>query len=105
MRLVILSSRAERDLAAASLLYEHERTGLGAEFLTVIDATFALLARSPGVFRERRGMVRMALTPRFPFLVCYIWNEAEDFVAVLRVLHTKRDIAGELSSKPKKTKS
>lgn len=46
----------------------------------------------------------MALTPRFPFLVCYIWNEAEDFVAVLRVLHTKRDIAGELSSKPKKTK-
>lgn len=64
MSTVILSSRAETDLAAASLWYEHERTGLGSEFLTVIDATFAQLARSPAGFRERRGEIRMALTPR-----------------------------------------
>jgi plasmid stabilization system protein ParE len=92
MREVILSSRAEADLAAASLWYERERAGLGMDLIAVIDATLAAIGRAPGIFRRRHGEVRVALTPRFPFLIAFVWNEAGDFISVRRILHCKRDL-------------
>jgi plasmid stabilization system protein ParE len=92
MRPVRVGKRAQADLLAASQWYEHERIGLGVEYLAVIDATLANIARAPGAFRPRYGEMRMVITPRFPFLICFVWNEKEDFISVRRILHAKRDM-------------
>jgi hypothetical protein len=62
------------------------------DLIAVIDATLSAIGRTPGVFRCRHGEVRVALTPRFPFLVAFVWNETDDFISVRRILHCKRDL-------------
>jgi plasmid stabilization system protein ParE len=46
-RTVRLREEAERDLAAAVLWYEHQREGLGRDFLDEALAAFQLLAEHP----------------------------------------------------------
>ncbi|MFA6286317.1 MAG: type II toxin-antitoxin system RelE/ParE family toxin [Opitutaceae bacterium] len=91
MTRVIVTLRAQEDILTACQWYESERTGLGLEYVAIIDAVLALVARNPAAFRQRHDEMRMAITPRFPYLICFVWNEAGDVVSVRRVLHAKRD--------------
>ncbi len=81
-----ISSRAEADIVEAFEWYEQRGAGLGAMFIRCVDAAIALVQHSPLIFRKRVGEYRMAMTPRFPYAVYFIHDEAGDSVSVRRVL-------------------
>lgn len=82
-----ISPRAEADAAAAFAWYEQSRPTLGVDFMRCVDAAILLVQRSPQLFRKRHGEMRLAMTPRFPFAVYFVWDEAKDFVSIRRILH------------------
>jgi plasmid stabilization system protein ParE len=88
MKLEILPA-AEDELAAARDYYEAERSGLGLEFLTEIEALMARAAAAPLRFPLlRRSRARRALGKRFPYLV--VFYVFPDRVRVIAVAHQKQ---------------
>jgi hypothetical protein len=63
---------AEADIDTAFAWYESQREGLGLEFLTAVEATLALIQRSPDQFPRVHRDVRRALVRRFPYAVFYL---------------------------------
>ena len=86
---VILRPLAEADAEEARQWYEHQKPGLGNEFLDEIARAIRLLEEHP----ERRPIYylgfRRIFTRRFPYKVFYRVEGAR--VIVFRVLHAKRD--------------
>lgn len=77
------------DLADAYGWYEHQRPGLGDDFLTSVDASLDIIGKFPEMFAAAHREVRRALVARFPFAVFYLVEPER--VVVLAVLHTARD--------------
>ena len=92
-----LSSRAEADLAAAYDWYQQRSPGLGIDFVRCVDATIALVQHSPQLFRQRHGAHRLAMTPRFPYAVYFIWDEASHFISIRRILHFSQNAPAQLA--------
>ena len=88
---LIVSARAETDLREAFIWYEQRTVGLGHDFLRCVEAKLELIAQSPQLFHQRSGPHRLAATARFPYAIYFIWDEANQIVAVRRVLHFKQD--------------
>jgi plasmid stabilization system protein ParE len=80
---------AESDLDDAASWYEDQRSGLGLRFLDAADELFARLHLSPQQFPLVSADVRRALLPTFPYAVYF--RATDDVVAVLAVLHLRRD--------------
>lgn len=64
---LILAPEAEQDIAEAYGWYGDQRSGLGEEFLSCVDACIEAICRAPEMYavaheRYRRGLVR-----RFPY--------------------------------------
>jgi plasmid stabilization system protein ParE len=70
-----ISSRAEADMAAAFGWYQLRGVDLGIDFVRCVDATMGRLRQTPQIFRPRYGIMRQAMTPRFPYAVYFIWDE------------------------------
>jgi hypothetical protein len=81
------TSDAERDLITAFDRYRAMGSDLGFDFIRCIDATMALVRHSPQLFRKRYGEVRMAMAPRFPYAIYFMWDEKAGVTSVLRILH------------------
>jgi len=84
---LLVSSGAERDLVAAFERYRARSLDLAVDLIRCADVTIALIQRSPRLFRRRHGEVRMAMTPRFPYAVYFIWDEPAGLISVRRILH------------------
>lgn len=82
-----VSSRAEADVAAVFDWYQQRVDGLGVDFIRCVDATISLIQQSPQIFRKRHGEHRLAMTPRFPYAVYFIWDETAQFISIRRILH------------------
>ncbi len=82
-----ITSRAEADIAAAFEWYEQRVAGLGVDFVRGVDITISLVHRSPQLFRKRHTEHRLAMTPRFPYAVYFIWDETVGLISIRRVLH------------------
>ena len=87
-RALILSDRAASELAEAIGWYEHERTGLGLDFLAAVDAALTLLLEHPSIGTAVRPRVRRTLLRRFPYALFY--TNHEDRVRVLAIVHSNR---------------
>jgi len=86
---LIVTPEAEADLTDAYQWYEQRVRGLGAEFLLCVDAVMAAIERNPQLYPVvHKGVVRRALTRRFPYGVFFV--EAEQSVSVIGVIHAKR---------------
>jgi len=90
------TSDAERDLVSAFDRYRAKGSTLGLDFIRCVDVTMALVRQSPRLFRKRYGEVRMAMTPRFPYAVYFIWDEAAGIISVLRILHFSQNAPANL---------
>ena len=89
---VIVCSAAEADIAAATLWYERQSEGLGAQFLDSIqDAIHRanLLPRAHLLLR-RKPEIRRILTTGFPYRIFFIVEH--DRLVVIRVLHGARQL-------------
>jgi toxin ParE1/3/4 len=90
---VRFSPEVRDELAEAALWYEARRAGLGAEFLSEVEAVLPLLESRPHSFPRLEGLaptleVRRALLPRFPYALVFLVRPEE--LRVLAVAHAKR---------------
>jgi plasmid stabilization system protein ParE len=81
------SAKAEYDHEIA--YYEKQRSGLGSEFSTVIDESFAEILNNPKRYPVVHRDVRECLVPRFPFAIYF--RLRANRVIILAVHHTSRD--------------
>lgn len=83
-------AEAEADLAEAFQWYEQQVRGLGDQFLLCVDAVMASIERAPQLYPVvHKGVIRRALTRRFPYGVFFV--EGERSVSVIAVAHVKRN--------------
>ena len=68
---LIVRSRAEQDLAGASLWYEGRAPGTGAYFVRCVEAAISLIIRQPQAGPVYFQQFRRVLMPRFPFGIFY----------------------------------
>ena len=85
---LIIRPEAEADIAEAFDWYETRVSGLGSEFLLILDALFNSILRNPFTYQAVYKSVRRALTRRFPYAVFFITEDNK--VMVLSVFHVKR---------------
>ena len=97
---IVFRHRVKHDLRAAFDHYEEQRTGLGEDFLVVVQSTFKTIGLHPEIYAVVHGEIRRAILSRFPFAVFYLVESKR--VVVLRVLHTARN--PELWPKPRKSR-
>lgn len=89
MKPVILHCEADVELTAAAKRYKCERPELARDFLHAFRAMKELVARQPDRFSFVEQPVRRARIPGFPYRIIY--EELEDCVHVLAVMHSSRE--------------
>lgn len=80
---------ARADILDAARWYNEREAGLGASFISQIEAVFQRIEQGPYRFRIAYRGLRIALSHRFPYAV-YFAQEGDD-VIVFAVLHQRRD--------------
>lgn len=88
---MVIEPEAEADLAEAYRWDENQRSGLGDEFIARVDAALDRVCEAPEVHAAVYKNVRQALVRRFPYVVCYVFEEPS--VSVVAVFHGHRDPA------------
>ncbi|MDQ6526815.1 type II toxin-antitoxin system RelE/ParE family toxin [Nocardioides sp. LHD-245] len=91
-----LSALAVADIEEAVGHYDEQTPGLGTEFLEAIDRVVERLEMFPDGAPPVDGFpgVRRARVRRFPYGMFY--TVASNDVVVLRVLHARRDVVGQV---------
>lgn len=84
-----LLPEAEREFEVAFQWYEHERPGLGFEFLLAFDAAVEKLRRLPEGHELVARRTRKALLRRLPYLLLYVVESRR--IVVTAVFHSRRD--------------
>jgi toxin ParE1/3/4 len=86
---LIVAPEAEADLKQASQWYELQREGLGKDFLNHVEKIFDRISFSPEIHAITYRNVRQTLVRKFPYVVCYIFEQ--DRIDVIAVFHGHRD--------------
>ena len=84
-RKLVLAPEAEDDVSEAFGWYEHQRSGLGEEFLRCVEACILSIQRSPTMYPSVQGSYRRAIVRRFPYAIFYAHDD--DTVFVYCVFH------------------
>ena len=88
---LLADPRADLDVEATVRWYEHQRPGLGLEFLEELRAAYTRIVTRPLGYQDVGLGTRRALLRRFPYAVYNVIGN--DVIAVLAVLHASRDPA------------
>jgi len=88
LKIINLRTVASEDIGAAATWYEHQRPGLGAEFLLELDQTLERIANNPEIYVSAYRSINRALLHRFPYII-YFKNNPER-IEVIAVLHQSR---------------
>ncbi len=67
----ITAPEAEQDIAEAYAWYEGQRSGLGEEFFSCVDACIETIRRTPEMHAVVHENYRRGLVRRFPYAVFY----------------------------------
>ena len=86
---LLVRPEAQADLAETQKWYEERTPGLGDQLVEAVDEAVVSITRNPLAFALIRGVVRRALTKRFPYGVLYLVEG--NTVVVLAILHQARD--------------
>ena len=90
-RSIIFRNLAEVEYLQASLFYDEERSGLGAEFESEVQAVLQRILEHPDRYPVAVRDIRVAPTHRFPYCVYYRVRGGR--IIVLSVFHQSRDPA------------
>jgi len=86
---IVINPEAELDLEQAVQWYNDRRPGLGYEFLECVEKVFVRIRRTPELHAIVHQMARLTLVKRFPYVVCYLFEN--ETVYVIAVFHGHRD--------------
>ena len=102
MKRLEVRTRAVEDIVAATDFYAAASQLLASRWLTALERTVSQIGRRPTfgstAFAQHLDIpgLRHRSIPQFPYLVFYL--ETDLSVVVVRVLHERRDVLGELGS-------
>jgi plasmid stabilization system protein ParE len=85
---ITFPSPALEELAKGALYYEHQRAGLGFEFLEEVDAFVRIIAAAPERPRLRHRGYRRVNLKRFPYYIAY--SIESEVIVVLAIGHGSR---------------
>jgi len=88
---LVIQPEAEADLNEAYRWYKNQHFGLGGELIECVEAVFERICETPESHAVVYKMVRQALVKRFPYVVCYVFDQ--DHLDVMAVFHGHRDPA------------
>ncbi|MBC8183713.1 type II toxin-antitoxin system RelE/ParE family toxin [candidate division KSB1 bacterium] len=86
---LIFAPEAEHDISEAYDWYEHQRFGLGEDFLSCVDACIQAICRRPEMYGIIYENYQRCLTRRFPYSIFYEFSNG--IVTVYSVFHNSRD--------------
>jgi len=86
---LVVRPAAEADIAAAAQWYEARASGLGAEFLRLVDVALAEVQRMPERFPVVHAQCRRALLRRFPYGIYFV--PTAELISVVACMHARRD--------------
>jgi plasmid stabilization system protein ParE len=86
---LVLRGAAQDEYDQAAVWYEGQRTGLGTEFETEVQAVLDTIVGQPDRYPVVLGDVREAPVNRFPYCVYYRIRPGR--IVVISVFHTSRD--------------
>ncbi len=86
---LIIASEVEKDITEAYTWYEKQKTGLGEEFLSCVDAQVQSIVRMPKMYEIVFNAYRRGLTRRFPYGIFYEYKD--ETVVIYGVFHTSAD--------------
>lgn len=85
---LFVAPEAELELEQAVNWYNEQRAGLGYEFLEAVEEVFDCIRKTPELHAISYRASRLALIKRFPYVVCYLFDNEK--VSVLAVFHGYR---------------
>lgn len=68
---IVLRPAAAADIENAMLWYEGQGPGLGADFLTAVDAALNRIRTQPAIFAKIHRDARRALIHKYPYAIIY----------------------------------
>lgn len=88
-----IEPEASAEIEETALWYEHQRTGLGSEFLEAVDLALSQITRWPQAGAPVPGVsvglaVRRVPLRRFPYQVVYL--DMTDTIRILACAHDRR---------------
>lgn len=88
MKLLLTLSEADEDVLEIVAYYDGVSAALGTAFIEEIQTAFTLIAERPDTWPRFSSNLRKFLMHRFPYRILY--ENREDVVLVIGVMHTKR---------------
>lgn len=86
---ILITPEAELDLEDAFNWYEQQISGLGSEFIRVVDASFSAIQINPFAYPIIHQEVRRKLIRKFPYGLLYVI--IDDNISIIGCFHVKRD--------------
>lgn len=88
---LVLAPEVEQDIAEAFAWYADQRSGLGEEFLTNVEAALEAIRRNPELYAAVHENYRRGFVRRFPYGIFYEYSGTT--VTVYCIIHAARDPA------------
>ncbi len=85
---VVFLPEAEQEMLEAALYYQSQASGLGIDFLSVVEHALKFIMESPNTCPILEGELRRRLVRRFPFGILYKVESEE--IVVIAVAHLRR---------------
>lgn len=82
---------AEHEFLKSIDYYEDQQRELGIEFATEIQKTIQRIIAQPRIWAPLSKNIRRALVQRFPFGVLFHYEEVDDHLYIVAVMHLKRE--------------
>jgi plasmid stabilization system protein ParE len=88
---VIITSLAKKDLEDAVKWYEERKKGLGKQLVIRVQERMKVIQRNPKSFQIKYKMVHTAVIQQFPYMIHYQFDEKNEIIKVIAILHTYRN--------------
>lgn len=88
---VIISSKAQKEMAASWLWYEEREEGLGDRLYEAVKQKLNTIAKNPEIFSMKRSPYREAKVAIFPFVIVYKIYKRKRLIEAVSVFHTSRN--------------
>lgn len=88
MKRIEFHPEARVEFLEAVAYYEGQASGLGSDYIALVERTLAYVQGYPEIGRPFGGRLRRIIVPRFPFGLLY--RHESDRVFVVAVMHLRR---------------
>jgi hypothetical protein len=88
---IIISSKAQREMAASWLWYEEREEGLGDRLYAAVMQKLNIIAKNSDLFSIKHNPYREAKVSIFPFVIVYKIHKKKKLIEAVSVFHTSRN--------------